>query len=297
MKVGFTEVFPANLVLLTCVNYTMSFLNIDLEAQKDSIQTQDHDSQTSLIVKKASNLLTDFANGVNGLERVINLLGTKRDSTELRDSIEKDKIRELNEYRQQLEHLTNDISHLITNNKDSTGADKFSEEKLRTEFESINKNFNYLKRQFNERRDSIILANRINESELNSNPDETTPLIAGEQQQQQQQQQQQTYGIQQQELDLHALLAEEREADIKRIHGGVEEINTIYKHLGQLVQQQGNNVDTVENNLSNFESNAQSGAQELVKADNYQRSKGKWTCILLIILVIIVLIAVLAIFA
>jgi len=279
----------------------MSFLDIDVEAQKQPIfqNNDDENSKTKLIIGKASNLLTDFANGVNNLERLVNQLGTKRDSKQLRQTIEDARIVELNEYRQQLEHLTNDISHLVANNPHTKIDDKFSEEKLRKEFDSINNNFNILKRQYNERKNSVIINDVISNKQAldevnngsSSKADETTPLI------QQQQQQQNQYSIPQQELDLHSVLAEERANEIKKIHGGVEEINSIYKQLGYLVQQQGSQVDTVENNMSNLANHTQNATQELVKADNYQRKRKKWSCIILFILVIIVLIAVLAIFA
>lgn len=280
----------------------MSFLNIDLEAQKEPAfhnTDDDANSKTSLIISKASNLLTDFANGVNNLERLVNQLGTKRDSLQLRQTIESARIVELNEYRQQLEHLTNDISHLVANNQQTRIEDKFSEEKLRKEFESVNNNFNILKRQYNERKNSVILNDKISNAQALSDDatgsssiaNETTPLI------QQQQQQQNQYSITQQELDLHSVLAEERANEIKKIHGGVEEINSIYKQLGYLVQQQGSQVDTVENNMTNLANHTQSATQELVKADNYQKQRKKWSCIILIILVIVVLIAVLSIFA
>lgn len=279
----------------------MSFLDIDVEAQKQPLfqNNDDEGSKSTLIISKASNLLADFANGVNNLERLINQLGTKRDSIQLRQAIESARIVELNEYKQQLEHLTNDISRLVANNQQSKVEDKFSEEKLRKEFESIKNNFSILKRQYNERKSSVILNDMIsNQQALRDDSvqplniaDETTPLI------QQQQQQQNQYSITQQELDLHSVLAEERANEIKKIHGGVEEINSIYKQLGSLVQQQGSQVDTVESNMSNFANHTQNASHELVKADNYQKQKRKWSCILLIVLVIIVLIAVLAIFA
>ncbi|CCH41856.1 Syntaxin-7 [Wickerhamomyces ciferrii] len=279
----------------------MSFLDIDVEAQKGAVfqNANEERSKVSLIIGKASNLLSDFASGVSNLERLVDQLGTKRDGKQLRQTIESARLVELNEYKQQLEHLTNDISHLIANNSQTSIEDKFSEEKVRKEFESVNNNFNILKRQYNERKNSVIINDRISNQEAldseenipSSSATENTPLI------QRQQQQQNQYTITQQELDLHSVLAEERAEEIKKIHGGVEEINSIYKQLGYLVQQQGGQVDTVENNMSNLANHTQNAAQELVKADNYQKQKRKWSCIILIVLVIVVLIAVLAIFS
>ncbi|ONH68247.1 Syntaxin-7 [Cyberlindnera fabianii] len=203
----------------------MSFA-VDLEAQRDAQPTTDDSGETKigLIITKASNLLTDFANGVNGLERLIQLLGSKRDSRQLRKTIEDIRIVDLNDYKTQLEHLINDISHLIANNVNASSEDKFSEEKLRKEFDSVKNNFNQLKRR-------------------------------------------------------------------------VEEINSIYKQLGFLVQQQGHQVDTVENNMTNLANNAQNATQELRKADEYQKNKRKWSCVLLIFLVVFTLIIVLATFS
>lgn len=271
----------------------MSF-NVDLEAT--AVDTANK-TKVGVIITKASNLLTDFANGVSSLERLVNQLGTKRDSQTLRKSIAERRIPELSDYKQQLEHLTKDISYMITNNTLASSEDKFSEERLHREFELIKKNFNHIRRQYNERSASVILKDRIANKAAVDDPfeggDETTPLIS----QQQQQQQQQQYTVPQQDLDLHAILAEERANEIKRIHGGVDEINSIYKQLGYLVQQQGAQVDTVENNMTNLTSHTQNASRELIKADNYQKQKRKWSCIILMILVIIVLIVVLAVFS
>jgi syntaxin 7 len=275
----------------------MSF-NVDIEAQRNiTASSVSSETKIGIIITKASNLLTDFANGVNTLERLVNQLGTKRDSIALRKTIDEVRIPELNEYKQQLEHLTNDISHLITNNDIASSEDKFSEEKLRKEFESIKKSFNQTRRNYNERQSSVILKDRIakktalsEESSIVSHADENTPLT-------QQKQAKQQYTIPQQDLDIHTILAEERANEIKKIHGGVEEINSIYKQLGFLVQQQGSQVDTVESNMSNLASHTQNASRELLKADNYQKQKRKWSCIILVILVILALIVVLAVFS
>ena len=49
-------------------------------------------------------------------------------------------------------------------------------------------------------------------------------------------------------------------------------------------------IDSIENNMMNYATNNQLASHELVKADNYQKKKGKWTCILLVALVIFLVI-------
>lgn len=89
---------------------------------------------------------------------------------------------------------------------------------------------------------------------------------------------------------LHADLVQQREAAISNISQGVQDINLIFRDLDHLVNQQGTQIDTIENNIHNYATNNQMANQELIRADNYQRQKGKWSCIILIILVIVILI-------
>lgn len=89
---------------------------------------------------------------------------------------------------------------------------------------------------------------------------------------------------------LHTDLVQQREAAIVNISQGVQEINSIFKDLDGFVNQQGQQIDSIENNIQNYSSNNQMANQELVRADNYQRQKGKWSCILLVILVVVILI-------
>ncbi|KAH3674662.1 hypothetical protein WICPIJ_009511 [Wickerhamomyces pijperi] len=272
----------------------MSFLNMDLEAQTNGSQIASQnkptqEDKTQLIISKTSISLSDFAQGVESLERLINQIGTRHDSSELRENVKGVQLPKLKEFKTKLDHLLNDMSAL-----NIPAQHQFKVEKLNKEFQNILRKYSALKRTFNERTNSILVNDTYKHNEESLRSTESTPLISSDSQlQQQQQQQQQLYTISQQELDVHTLLTEQRASDISRIHDGVQEVNTVYKQLGNLVQQQGTQVDTIENNLGNFRVQAKGASEELRKAEDYQKRKGKWTCFILMVLAIFSLIVVL----
>lgn len=99
------------------------------------------------------------------------------------------------------------------------------------------------------------------------------------------------------ELDLqyHVALTEERNRQIEQVQNGIREVNSIFKDLGELVNLQGSQLDTVEENILHMSGNAYSADRELSKANEYQKRKSKWSCILLCALCVFVLVVVLAV--
>lgn len=267
----------------------MSFLDIDLEAQSHRDEPSNinptNEDKTQSIISKISISLSDFAQGVESFERLIDQIGTRRDSADLRQNIQRVQLPKLNEFKTKLDHLLNDLSGLCV-----PVQHQFKVEKLNKEFQNIMRKFSSLKRTFNERTNSVLVNDTYRQNEEILRSLEQTPLLDSNSSQQNQQQ---LYTVSQQELDVHTLLTEQRAADISRIHDGVQEVNTVYKQLGALVQQQGSQVDTIENNLGNFKTQAKGASQELRKAEEYQKKKGKWTCFILVVLAIFALIMIL----
>lgn len=99
------------------------------------------------------------------------------------------------------------------------------------------------------------------------------------------------------DLTIHNDLIEDREQEIAEIQRGMLEINSIFKDLGVLVAEQGANLDTVEENISDMARNTNEASNQLTKAENYQRSRGKWSCIALLFLLFITTLVAISIFA
>ncbi|KAG5366847.1 Syntaxin-12 [Yarrowia sp. B02] len=102
--------------------------------------------------------------------------------------------------------------------------------------------------------------------------------------------------VDQSEVDLQQVLIAEREEDIRGIEQGINDINGIYRDLGALIAHQGEQMDSVENNISTVADQTSAAAGELVKANDYQKKRR--TCSLIVLAIMIVtLVIVLAVAA
>lgn len=306
----------------------MSFANsnYDVEAQTGQHHPGPH-VQSARSIATLSKSLSNFASSLSNLEKLNSQIGTKRDNANLRQRIEKQLGKEdgdlssLKELIFNLQLVKND-GGVSSNGGSSNNQHELIIQKLQKELSVLSDNFSLLKRKYNEKKNSVIINDLIednnkkessNQNNSNSNssvnaysanevaiqqdsePTEQTALLASDQQLYTQQQQQQQDIINKYDADFHTLLVQQRAENINEIHQGVREINTIFKDLDSLVQEQGVQIDTVENNLTNLTNDAQNATQELNKANNYQKQKRKYSCITLVVLSVVVLLIVLAI--
>lgn len=96
--------------------------------------------------------------------------------------------------------------------------------------------------------------------------------------------------VRQDDIDFQTSLIQERELEIQNIQEGIAEINAIFKDLGTLVTQQGDQIDTVEDNITNMSTNTRTAGDELVKANEYQRKKRKMSMCVLGVLITVLLV-------
>ncbi|KAF8194146.1 t-SNARE, partial [Pholiota molesta] len=99
------------------------------------------------------------------------------------------------------------------------------------------------------------------------------------------------------ELAYQESLIQEREAEIREIETGMHQISEIFHDLGTLVNQQGSMIDNIELNISSVAVDTSSASQELTTAAEYQRRAGKRAACLMLILAIVVAIVLLAVLA
>ena len=90
--------------------------------------------------------------------------------------------------------------------------------------------------------------------------------------QQLQQQVQITYEpINAEELEQQTLLIQEREREIHQIQQDTQEINDIFSNLSSIVNEQQFQIDSIENNIFSYSSNAREASNELLGAERYQK--------------------------
>ena len=79
--------------------------------------------------------------------------------------------------------------------------------------------------------------------------------------------QQRLQQLQLQEDRLHEEIMREREEEIRNINKGMHTVNEIYKDLAHIVGQQQEQIDQIENQMEDSRANAESGLQQVEKAN------------------------------
>ncbi|RLV86415.1 Syntaxin VAM3 [Meyerozyma sp. JA9] len=279
----------------------MSFANFDVEAQRSvskgrpAVEPEQTALQNDLdaIISKTSDQVQTFASLVQQHDKQRRQLGTKRDCLQLRNNVNVLEVR-IEDMEGAIKQLVNNLVQLINKNQKSSKENSIEitskqiliKERLTKEFSELQSSFHTARRQAED---------KMRQAPIQAHVDEQTPLLDNPEQQQQQQAQVDPDLVEQTELQYHMLLTEERNRELNQVSQGIQEVNSIFKDLSELVQQQGEQLDTVEDNILQLHSNAQGADRELQKAHEYQRRRSKWSCIFLVALCVFVLIVVLAV--
>ncbi|KAK8805688.1 hypothetical protein WA158_002344 [Blastocystis sp. Blastoise] len=95
-------------------------------------------------------------------------------------------------------------------------------------------------------------------------------------------------------LQYNELLIRERHEDISKITSELQEVNIAFRDLAQIVNDQGEMVNTLENNTEKASQNTQQGVRTLLTASQYQNKTNKKcrNLILLIVLIFVIIVAI-----
>jgi len=97
------------------------------------------------------------------------------------------------------------------------------------------------------------------------------------------------------ELAYQESLIQEREAEIREIETGIHELSEIFQDLGKLVNQQGTMLDDISGSLERIAVDTGGASEELTTAAEYQRKAGRRAACLMFILAIVAAVVLLAI--
>lgn len=78
-----------------------------------------------------------------------------------------------------------------------------------------------------------------------------------------------------------------RHAEIIQVEHDVTELSEMFKEMQSIVHEQGEKLDTIENNISVAHEQLDQAHDELVEAEDYQRKARRKKCLLILILVIV----------
>ncbi|QLQ79694.1 hypothetical protein HG537_0C03420 [Torulaspora globosa] len=263
----------------------MSFF--DLEAQRNgSLSLTGGGNDTD----KALNLILEFTDELKKLDRECSKLGTKRDSLDVRDNIETGLIPHCNAIRDSIEEkLWNSGNEQLRNRSKVYNDFQVLKETLQKQEQQ----YNNLKMKNVLRKGTTKVRTEPNSNYVSIEINEQTPLLLQEEQQQNQTQIQDS--SLQNEIDFNSIIQRERSQQINRIHSAVQEVNAIFHQLGSLVNEQGEQVDTIDGNIGHFSNNMQKASEQLNRAEEHQRKRNKCGLVTLVVMIVVVLVVILAV--
>lgn len=94
------------------------------------------------------------------------------------------------------------------------------------------------------------------------------------------------------EVEFETGMLIEREQRMRQIEADVLDVNEIMRELSAMVHDQGESINSIENNTETVHTRIEEGRQELLKASEYQAGYRRKTCILVGIAVVVVIIVV-----
>ncbi|KAK4115459.1 t-SNARE [Canariomyces notabilis] len=219
-------------------------------------------------------------------------LGTRRDTPRVRERVHE----MIEESREMFKDVGEGVKKIQTW-EDVTPTQKYMQQKLSREFQASLSEFQNLQRQALEKQKASVTAAR---AAIDAEPVSPELLSSSQQQQQRHeqllQQQELTRLAPQDEVDFQEALIIEREEEIRNIEQGVGDLNVLFQQVAQMVNEQGEVLDTIANNVENVRDDTRGADRELRSAARYQKKARSTACCLLIILAVILTIVLLAVF-
>ena len=213
-------------------------------------------------------------------------LGTKRDKPRARERVQT----LIEESREVFKEVGEGVKK-IQIWEDVTPSQKYIQQKLTREFGASLTEFQNLQRQALERQKATVVADRGTVDAEGSSAYPEQPSSP-----QQEQAQELARLAAQDEVDFQEALIIEREEEIRNIEQGVGDLNVLFQQVAQIVSEQGEQLETIADNVENVRDDTRGGERELRAAARYQKNARSKACCLLLILAIIFTIVLLAIF-
>uniref|UniRef100_A0A182WED4 t-SNARE coiled-coil homology domain-containing protein n=1 Tax=Anopheles minimus TaxID=112268 RepID=A0A182WED4_9DIPT len=210
------------------------------------------------------------------LEKANRTLGTAKDNQSLRD-----KINDIQTgTNQRIATTTKDLQRLTVVVRGGDKQQKLQVEKLTSDFKQVVQFYSKSQQSIAAKMKQVFL---VNASQMDDLMGGETGIPGTAEQQQELQKQKQL----QQSLQFEQDMLLEREQRFREIEANVLDVNHIMRELSNLASQQSEVIDTIENSIGRTVDNVESGAEELVKAAEYQNRYRRKVLILLIVAVIL----------
>ncbi|XP_071702546.1 syntaxin-22-like [Rutidosis leptorrhynchoides] len=229
---------------------------------------------------------------VSTFQRLVNTLGTPKDTPELRNKLHKTRLHIGQLVKDTSDKLkqASETDHLA----DVSATKKITDAKLAKDFQTVLKEYQKAQRLSAERETAytpfvpqVSLPSRDPEREIDVGSDksqEQRALLVESKRQE--------VLLLDNEIAFNEAIIEERDQGIQEIQNQIGEVNEIFKDLAVLVHEQGTMIDDIGSNIENSHAATTQARSHLANASKTQRSKSSMTCLLLVILGIVLLIVI-----
>ncbi|XP_030524925.1 syntaxin-22-like [Rhodamnia argentea] len=234
---------------------------------------------------------------VNTFQRLVNTLGTPKDTPELREKLHKTRLH--------IGQLVKDTSAKLKQASETdhhagvSPSKKIADAKLAKDFQAVLKEFQKAQRLAAERETAYapfvpqaVLPSSYTASEIDvssgSSPEQRALLVESRRQE---------VLLLDNEIAFNEAIIEEREQGIQEIQNQIGEVNEIFKDLAVLVHEQGTMIDDISSHIDNAQAATSQGKTQLAKAAKTQRSNSSLACLLLVIFGIVLLIVIIVLAA
>lgn len=229
---------------------------------------------------------------VSTFQRLVNTLGTPKDTPELREKLHKTRLH--------IGQLVKDTSAKLkqaseTDHHTEVSANKkITDAKLAKDFQAVLKEFQKAQRVAAERETAYspfvpqkVPPSSYAESEIDErsdkHPEQRALLVESRRQE---------VLLLDNEISFNEAIIDERDQGIEEIQNQIGEVNEIFKDLAVLVHEQGAMIDDIGSHVENAHAATAQGKSQLVKASKTQKSNSSLTCLLLVIFAIVLLIVI-----
>jgi syntaxin 7 len=253
-------------------------------------------------VQIVSKNISTISSNVSQLEKLSKLIGTTKDSQEIRQQI----ASLIDSTRNLAKQTAEDLRSISTDSGDWDDRNKgrIVQQKLMKELQSFLQKFQELTK-FTAKQERAFPAPAPKQDKqqplipgLGSSRGEFSINISPEDQERQQREiaeRNRSFQMQS-EVEFTSSMIQDREKGIKEIEKTMQEVNEIFIDLSNLVVEQGQMIDNIESNIESGLDHTNKGYVEVQKASEYQKSSRNKMCCLALILMIVLAVIIGAVF-
>ncbi|KAI6248063.1 Syntaxin [Erysiphe necator] len=255
--------------------------NVGFQRYEDPQYVDDPEFQK--LSKELMAKLFTLTGNISRINNEVALIGTKRDKERLRERVHN----LLEESKEVFKEIGQGVKK-IQSWEDINPSQKYIQQKLAREFQNNLFEFQNVQRLALEKQRTQASVERT------ALEDQQQQSVLVEGQQNQEQALDQLRLASQEEVDFQDSLIMEREAEIRNIEQGVTELNELFRDVALIVNEQGDLLDTIHDNVENTRVDTQGAELELRSAARYQKQARSKACCLLLILGVILTIIIVA---